>query len=67
MRQFLETPLPVLVEERRHRRWGWMMGWSPNYLPVALVGLTETDANRVHTVIPRRIVEGVLVVEAHNG
>jgi len=43
------------------------MGWSPNYLPVALVGLTETDANRVHTVIPRRIVEGVLVVEAHNG
>lgn len=61
MERFLGRPLEVLVEHRWDRQTGWMKGFSRNYLPVAIRGLTEENANTIQTVIPMRIEGGVVI------
>jgi len=60
MTRFLKKPLEVILEERRDKRTGSMMGLAPQYFPVAVSRTTEKDVNSLLTVIPTGIDGGIM-------
>lgn len=56
---FIGTPLQVLVEGRRDKNTGLPVGFSDNYIPVAVRG--DLRANRIVRVMPEAFQDGVLI------
>jgi len=57
--QFIGEPLRVLVEGRRDKTTGFPLGFSDNYIPVAVRGGAE--ANRIVRVVPESYQNGRLI------
>jgi threonylcarbamoyladenosine tRNA methylthiotransferase MtaB len=65
--KFIGTPLSVLVEGRTDKKTGFPVGFSDNYIPVAVRGDGAT-ANRIVRVMPEAFREGRLIAEViHDG
>ncbi len=62
--RFIGTPLDVLIEGRTDPLSGFSLGFSDNYLPVAVNGARE--ANRIVRVMPKSFRSGRLIAEAIN-
>jgi threonylcarbamoyladenosine tRNA methylthiotransferase MtaB len=60
---FIGTPLKVLIETRTDRASGLPVGFSDNYIPVAVRG-PEAAANRIVRVMPESFRNGRLLAEA---
>jgi threonylcarbamoyladenosine tRNA methylthiotransferase MtaB len=60
--KFIGTPLSVLVEGRTDKKTGFPVGFSDNYIPVAVRGDGAT-ANRIVRVMPEAFREGRLIAE----
>jgi threonylcarbamoyladenosine tRNA methylthiotransferase MtaB len=60
--KFIGTPLSVLVEGRTDKKTGFLVGFSDNYIPVAVRGDGAT-ANRIVRVMPEAFREGRLIAE----
>lgn len=60
--KFIGTPLSVLVEGRTDPKTGFPVGFSDNYIPVAVRGDGAT-ANRIVRVMPEAFREGRLIAE----
>lgn len=60
--RFIGTPLSVLVEGRTDQKTGFPVGFSDNYIPVAVRGEGAT-ANRIVRVMPEAFREGRLIAE----
>jgi threonylcarbamoyladenosine tRNA methylthiotransferase MtaB len=60
--KFIGTPLSVLVEGRTDKKTGFPVGFSDNYIPVAVHGDGAT-ANRIVRVMPEAFREGRLIAE----
>jgi threonylcarbamoyladenosine tRNA methylthiotransferase MtaB len=60
--KFIGTPLSVLVEGRTDKKTGSPVGFSDNYIPVAVRGDGAT-ANRIVRVMPEAFREGHLIAE----
>jgi threonylcarbamoyladenosine tRNA methylthiotransferase MtaB len=58
---FIGTPLLVLIEGRTDINTGFPIGFSDNYIPVAVRG--STAANRIVRVMPEAFREGSLIAE----
>jgi threonylcarbamoyladenosine tRNA methylthiotransferase MtaB len=58
---FIGTPLQVLVEGRTDKNTGLPVGFSDNYIPVAVRG--GVTANRIVRVMPEAFREGCLIAE----
>ncbi|MCX5855399.1 MAG: tRNA (N(6)-L-threonylcarbamoyladenosine(37)-C(2))-methylthiotransferase MtaB [Deltaproteobacteria bacterium] len=59
--RFIGTPLQVLVEGRTDKNTGFPIGFSDNYIPVAVRG--GVAANRIVRVLPEAFREGRLIAE----
>ncbi|MEK7827719.1 MAG: hypothetical protein AAB299_08330, partial [Thermodesulfobacteriota bacterium] len=59
---FIGTPLTILVEARKDISTGFPVGFSDNYIPVAVRGDGAT-ANRIVRVMPEAFREGRLIAE----
>lgn len=59
--QFIGMPLNVLVEDRTDKMTGFPIGFSDNYIPVAIRG--RVPANRIARVMPERFHEGRLIAD----
>ena len=59
---FIGTPLSVLIEGKTDKRTGFPVGFSDNYIPVAVRG-DGTAANRIVWVMPEAFQEGRLLAE----
>lgn len=60
--RFIGMPLEVLIEKRTDQNTGLPMGFSDNYIPVAVRG--GVAANRIVRVMPKSFRRGCLVAEA---
>ena len=60
--KFIGTPLSVLIEGRTDKKTGFPVGFSDNYIPVAVRGDGAT-ANRIVRVRPEAFREGYLIAE----
>jgi threonylcarbamoyladenosine tRNA methylthiotransferase MtaB len=60
--KFIGTPLSVLVEGRTDQKTGFPVGFSDNYIPVAVRGEGAT-ANRIVRVMPEAFRDGRLIAE----
>jgi threonylcarbamoyladenosine tRNA methylthiotransferase MtaB len=58
--RFIGTPLSVLVEGRTDKKTGFPVGFSDNYIPVAVRGGGAT-ANRIVRVMPEAFRDGRLI------
>ena len=59
--RFIGEPLTVLVEGRADKATGYPLGFSDNYIPVAVRG--DAPANRIVRVIPKSYRNGRLIAE----
>ncbi len=59
--RFIGTPLTVLTEGRKDAATGFPLGFSDNYIPVAVRGAAE--ANRIVRVMPDSFLNGRLLAE----
>ncbi|MBU4121014.1 MAG: tRNA (N(6)-L-threonylcarbamoyladenosine(37)-C(2))-methylthiotransferase MtaB [Proteobacteria bacterium] len=59
---FIGTPLAILVEARKDKSTGFPVGFSDNYIPVAVRG-GSVDANRIVRALPESFRNGRLIAE----
>ena len=59
--QFIGEPLTVLVEGREDKSTGYPLGFSDNYIPIAVRG--DTRPNWIVRVIPESYRNGRLIAE----
>jgi threonylcarbamoyladenosine tRNA methylthiotransferase MtaB len=59
---FIGTPLTILVEARKDKSTGLPVGFSDNYIPVAVRG-GSVDANRIVRALPESFRNGRLIAE----
>ncbi len=59
--QFIGMPLHVLVEDRTDKITGFPIGFSDNYIPVAI--RSRVPANQIARVMPERFHEGRLIAD----
>jgi len=62
---FIGKPLAVLVEARRDKETGFPLGFSDNYIPVALRG-AGANANRIIRALPVSFKSGRIIAEVIN-
>jgi threonylcarbamoyladenosine tRNA methylthiotransferase MtaB len=60
--KFIGAPLAVLIEGRKDKSTGFLIGFSDNYIPVACRG--AADANRIGSALPVSFRNGRLIAEA---